>query len=96
MVYRIVLFRIKGGNLHKEVRFREYFASIREINYRNNCEKIAILRGAGADEYAYISIWRDIDILCSLKQAPEYTAFVDELLKYVDIISDNVYCEEEL
>lgn len=94
MVYRIVLFSIKGENLDNEVRFRECFASIREINYRNNCEKIAILRGAGTGDYAYISIWRNIDILRSLKQAPEYTVFVDELLKYVDIVSDNLYFEE--
>ena len=94
MVYRIVFFRIKAGDFQNEIRFRNSYASIREINYRYGCEKITMLRGNGADNYAYISIWRDMDTLISLKQAPEYAAFVDELLMYVDIVSDNVYCEE--
>lgn len=94
MIYRIVLFRIKSGNPHNEARFREFFPLVREINYRYHCEEITILKGAGPDEYAYVSIWRDIDILYSMKQAHEYADFVDELLKYAEIVSDKVYFTE--
>lgn len=94
MIYRIVLFKVKGGKFYNEAGFREYFALIEDINYRYGCEKITILKDPDADEYAYISIWRDIEDLRFLKQASEYVAFVDELLKYADIVSDKLYREE--
>ena len=94
LTFRIVTFQIRSGDPQNESAFRKQFAPIREINDRHGCEKITILKGADPGAYAYISQWRDLATLDILRESPEYIAFVSELLKCADIVSDKIYEEE--